>query len=637
MADVNLGTPEATTSRPVPSRRSFPWGLTPLLLAPLLIWNCWDASFLWLDDIDLVQKEGLVQPTTPLTAVWRPEGHRVWYQPLAVFAWRADRAIADATLKESLGERAWPAAIRVGNLALHLLGAFALWLLLRKLGVHEALAGFAAAAFALHPTACEVVCWPIEQKTALAGALGLLAVWLYVRAASWRGYVLAALAFAAALLSKPMALGFFPIVAAWEVLGRPGLQDENASGARWNWRRPKTWRRPMLRVLPWAVLSAAFLAVNLQTAHLDLQPPTRAPLFPTLLNALHLLYTYLTVLCWPPWASFYYEMVPVGSLADLRFWTALGILGVVVTATFVLARAQDRRLVAFGWLWFMGALSPALQVAVSFHEYRHDRFAYIAAAGAWLAVGLALQGLASRLSFFQGPRARSLVAGGVCAFALVWAGLSFERGGLYADFLCLMADATKKQPGSSYAHIQFGENLYLRAKSLRSAGHAEEARVLQGRVLNELELGIAAPDFGRYLNRATAHLQAAFLSYELGQTPAALAHCREAVNFYLTPRDMLLLHQIQGTIALADSQAEQAAQHFAETRRLQPSSPAVLLLYARAQWAWAAQLQAAGREDEARVRHMEGLAALRAVPASSPEAGEARRLLSAAGEDGPLR
>src|SRR6185295_15268875 len=97
-----------------------------------------------------------------------------------------------------------------------------LWHVMRRLGLGRGESLFVAVVFALHPTACETVCWATERKNTLAGLFGFTTLWLWLRIESneLRG-VCGAVAYALALMSKQSALGIFPILVLLECLPLP--------------------------------------------------------------------------------------------------------------------------------------------------------------------------------------------------------------------------------------------------------------------------------------------------------------------------------------------------------------------------------------------------------------------------------
>src|SRR5439155_14221057 len=99
---------------------------------------------------------------------------------------------------------------------------------------------------------------------------------------------------------------------------------------------------------------------------------------------------YLAILVWPPHSSPYYELTPIVSVFSARFLiAAAGFFGPVLVTLWLPKSSEDRRRVAFGWLWFVGAMSLALSLAAQ-PEYMHDRYMYFSLPGVALAVVVAL-------------------------------------------------------------------------------------------------------------------------------------------------------------------------------------------------------------------------------------------------------
>ncbi len=77
----------------------------------------------------------------------------------------------------------WATGYHATNVGLHLLSAFLIWIILRKLGVGGTngwVAWFAAALFAVHPVNVESVAWISERKNTLSLALYLLAALCWI-------------------------------------------------------------------------------------------------------------------------------------------------------------------------------------------------------------------------------------------------------------------------------------------------------------------------------------------------------------------------------------------------------------------------------------------------------------------------
>lgn len=128
-------------------------------------------------------------------APWNPgwldwalhEAHFVGWRPLTALSF---------TLDGWIGGRGWPAAVyRVTDTLLHVLAVLGLWPVARALGLGPRAAFGAAALFALHPAAAEVVPYLSRRSYSLCAALGLAATFAHLRALAggwgWRAAAVA--------------------------------------------------------------------------------------------------------------------------------------------------------------------------------------------------------------------------------------------------------------------------------------------------------------------------------------------------------------------------------------------------------------------------------------------------------------
>ena len=102
-----------------------------------------------------------------------------------------------------------PAGYHVANVCLHAANAILLFLLFLSITGFLGRSAMVAFLFALHPAHVESVAWIAERKDLLCAFFWFLAllgyVW-YVRKPSWKRLIWVVLAFACALMSKPMAV-----------------------------------------------------------------------------------------------------------------------------------------------------------------------------------------------------------------------------------------------------------------------------------------------------------------------------------------------------------------------------------------------------------------------------------------------
>ncbi|MCZ7644676.1 MAG: hypothetical protein M5U26_05220 [Planctomycetota bacterium] len=623
MSGESAGEPPPPQAPPGP--RAWPW-LLPLLLAPALIAPCWNAPFTRIDDPALFLNSATLKPETPYAAVLDDHPEQFNYYPLTMLRWKAERALWAALLGPALGEDAWAAGLRLSNLVYHLLGALFLWLLLRRLGAGPALAGFVTAAFALHPLAVESVAWPAEGKTAFAGFFALAAAWAYVRAKGAGGHALAAALFAAALLSKPSALGVVAVLAVWELLGRPRL-DDAASG-----RPTREPPRPLglvLRLLPWAVLAGLCAYANLRAHARALAEPPGGSVFTALLTDVPILARYAWNLLMPVGLSAFYGVAAATSLADGRVWGCGAALAALCGGFLALARPGERRMVLFGLLWFLAALGPNLNLAGLTHLMQ-DRFIYLAAPGFWLAAGLAARGGAERIPAAWGapPRwAPHACAGVLC---LAWSFAAAQRSRLYADTQALLFDAVRREPGNSYAQFFLADEFRATVAGLPGKMKHPAAGALMQRQFEHLEAALAAPDFKRNLHRVRIQIDYGHMLWLAGRDDEARAILRRAIDskqVVKLTKDLATAQQVLGLIAFKRGEYEEALGQFDAAILNAPAEVSIQMHRAKA-LAELAQFDAqAGRGADAARRRALAVAALKRIAPEDEAYADAQALL----------
>jgi tetratricopeptide (TPR) repeat protein len=229
------------------------------------------------------------------------------------------------------------------NVGLHAIAGVLLLLLLRQLGVGDALSLVLALAFAAHPALTMAVAW-IPGRNDLLLAVFVLGAWLaYGRSDAprpWGWFALHLALFAAAMFTKEAAIVLPVLLVAqrWLLEGRPPAA-----------------RRDALQWAGWAGVVIVWWAMRSRVAlGGDLIP--LATRLAYVLDRLPGLVVHAGKLVLP------FDLAP---LADQRFstllwgWIALALL---IAAT-VLARGQTRRLALLGWLVFLAFLLPTLAVS----------------------------------------------------------------------------------------------------------------------------------------------------------------------------------------------------------------------------------------------------------------------------------
>ncbi|MCY3020552.1 MAG: hypothetical protein NTW87_16140, partial [Planctomycetota bacterium] len=100
------------------------------------------------------------------------------YFPVTVLSYKLDRALFAGWMPGLLGS--WAPGVRFMNLLYHVLAALVLWRALLRLHLSSGTAFFIALVFAVHPLACETVCWNSERKNTLAALFGFGTLWVWL-------------------------------------------------------------------------------------------------------------------------------------------------------------------------------------------------------------------------------------------------------------------------------------------------------------------------------------------------------------------------------------------------------------------------------------------------------------------------
>ncbi len=266
-----------------------------------------------------------------------------------------------------------PGGHHLGSLALHAASAVVLFCALDRLTGERLRSWLVAALFALHPLRADSVAWVAERKDTLSTFFmlaTLLAYAVYVEAPSAGRFWPVVLAFAAALLSKPMAIAFpaaLLLVDAWPLrrFGRvPAM-------------------RLMLEKAPLFVLS---LGAAVLTFHAHGESIAATPGSYRWANAVVSYARHFGHFFWPSHLSIFYPRTLEGAPA-LALGTLAGSIAVVavlgVIAVVLISRAPY---VSFGLAWFAGLLFPVSGVIQSGLGAMADRFTYVPSIGLAVAV-----------------------------------------------------------------------------------------------------------------------------------------------------------------------------------------------------------------------------------------------------------
>lgn len=431
-------------------------------------------------------------------------------------------------------------------------------LVLARFGLSPGHAALAAAVFALHPSHVSSVAWVAGLQDLLATCFVLLAVLAATKRGGDRGAaVLAALAFAAGLLSKEVALGLLPFVAVW---------------SSWEGDGP---RRARLRAvtLTMAVVAAIYLAVRVAVLGGLAQPPEAAPTFARGLASIPLaVFTYLKLALLPVgWSIFRPERPVAAALAwpNVLAWVAL-----LAAAALGVAWLRRRRDCIPACMWFVCFLAPSLNLWALLPEWMvTDRYLFLPS--------LALPWLIALL-LPRGAATWTLVGASV-----VYAGLSLRYQPIFHDETTFIEAMEQAEPTSALVWTEKARLLRARNRFQEAEQALERSLELRpGDAFTLVNLGDVEVILGR-LDEAELHYRASLASEpggsrgfkrlviarsQAGQADAAMAISAEAVTRW--PDDFET--QLLAALMLRESGDLAGAEHaFAEARRIRPLDPSV--------------------------------------------------------------
>ncbi len=273
------------------------------------------------------------------------------------------------------------------NIALHAVNVLLLfWLLQRATGA-TGRSFFVAALFGVHPLNVETVAWVAERKSLLSAFFSLLTIaaygW-YARRPGWKKYLVVVVAFALALMSKPMAVSLPFVLLLLDYWPLRRYEDLPL--------RPK-WVRLSKEKLPLLLMSAASSAVTLiaQRSGGAVADASALPLSMRIGNAIMSYVGYIGKTIWPSRLSVFYPYSDRPQpWSDL---IAAAVILVAITAAVLYFRRA--RYLAMGWCLFVVTLIPVIGIVQVGRQAMADRYAYIPCIGLFIIIAWGLSDVLS--------------------------------------------------------------------------------------------------------------------------------------------------------------------------------------------------------------------------------------------------
>jgi protein O-mannosyl-transferase len=403
-----------------------------------------------------------------------------------------------------------PAGHHEVNVLLQAANAVLVFLLLQSLTGFTWRSLFVAALFGLHPINVESVAWAAERKNVLSMLFFLLALHAYVayvRQPRIGRYLLIALFFTLGLLSKPqiitlpcllLLLDYWPLdrIAAMPADGAipKGRRDSKArKSARASVRTSAhtsirtsadTIRasasssalalprlsigRLVLEKVPLFALSAASASVTMAAQQAGGAVQSLSVFGPLLrLETAAVSYvTYIGKAFWPANLVVLYphpsELYPAGE--------AVGAILLLVAITVAVLRARDRRFLAVGWFWFLGAFVPMIGFVQAGLQAMADRYAYIPFLGLFMMLTWLIADWA------QARQVRAIwLAIPAVATLFVFSALTYRQIGCWHDVPTFWTHTIERTENNFMAHDLLADYLSKQGRPDEAAAHSRAA------------------------------------------------------------------------------------------------------------------------------------------------------------------
>jgi Flp pilus assembly protein TadD, contains TPR repeats len=449
--------------------------------------------------------------TTPLLGM---------YSPLVYLSFAVDYAIGGFDTS----------AYHATNLALHLINVVLVAVIVRRLTDHATSGALVALLFGVHPLNVAGVA-PISARSSLLYSVFYLAAYLaylvYARRGEWRWLAVTLVCFILSGLSKSSAVVFPAILVLTDAyLGRRLT--------------PRVWLEKLPFVLIAVVLGALTLAFRSDLGVMqDFSPIERAAL------ALYSLAYYAFSLVVPIGLSPFhpYPQRVDGRLPVMTYVAALACIGVVSTAW---RWKSQRRLIAFGGLFFLINIVLVLKLVPLGVEFIADRYVYLPSIGLLLVI---VQ-LGVELGRAPGPALRRAVIATFAALAVWFSTVAYSRTVDWRDRQTFETRVLQRYPDDPDAHAGLGIALADQGRLDEAVAHFSRAASID-------------PNNGDTRVNLCATLQ------KLGRFEDAVREGRAAVRLRPQQADA---HTNLAAALEALGRSEEAANEYAEVVRLTPAS-----------------------------------------------------------------
>jgi protein O-mannosyl-transferase len=332
----------------------------------------------------------------------------------------------------------------------------------------SAIVAFAAAAcYGLHPANADTVNYIIASAEIIStlGVIGSFALYLaFPRLRTFYVYLLPA---AIAVLAKPPA-AIFPVLLGIFCVCFPEQAMDGYRGRQ----KLFTWCKD---VLPsFALSGGALLFVQHMTPRTWVAGASNGTRY--LMTQPYVTWLYAKTFFWPTGLSGDYDLAPLESIHDARFWSGVAFVSLLLAGSIGAMCRKETRLVGFGLLWFLVALLPTALFPLA--EVMNDHRSFFPYIGFVIAAaGIASLLCRERIYYSRETKVAAAVA--LTLFLSLNTYGTWERNKIWKSEESFWHDVTIKGPGNARGLMNYGTTLMARGDFPNALDYFHRAAVLE--------------------------------------------------------------------------------------------------------------------------------------------------------------
>ncbi len=432
-----------------------------------------------------------------------------------------------------------PMGYHLSNLFFHIINSILLFLLLCRITGALWRSCFVAFLFAVHPLHIESVAWIAERKDVLSCLFFLITIYLYssyIEKPKLSKYIMALLAFAVGLMSKPMivTLPFLLLLLDYWPLGRIHDLEAMKLGNQHSGSIRSLFNNVILEKIPFIMLSilSAGVTIFAQYKGNAVSSLEELPFFYRFENAIVAYFSYILKTVWPNQLSIIYPM------SSLSTWEVIGsLLFLVFVSSIVIRYHKIYPYLLVGWFWFFISLLPVIGLLQVGLQKMADRYTYLPLVGLFIMIAWGMPELLNRLHY-----KRPLIAVVAVLIVLSLSFYSWRQVKFWENSEKLFTHALEvAHDGNFQAHNLLGLALLRQGRIDDAISQISEAVQINPKSPEMLfSLGKALAIQGKYDKAATQYDNAwrlqpnnAMANYNMGTILSQMGNFQQAVDFFL--------------------------------------------------------------------------------------------------------